>query len=146
MVLQNKYCCTDMVFWSFVLFFCFLLFSSFYFGFLMPSNDFLVKLFLIWWVIYSSCAMMESFKSSWSWLLIYLSLCGSVLIFLANLSFSFQASLNFESKQLLRSWNNFVCSPLRMLTSPSPWTLRHFFPFLLRMILLSSFIFVPLVC
>ena len=34
--------------------------------FLMPFNDFLVKLFLIWRVINSSCAMMESLKCSWS--------------------------------------------------------------------------------
>ena len=67
-------------------------------AFLMPFNDFLVKLFLIWWVLDSSCAMMESLKSSWSWLPLYLSSCVSVLIFLANLSFSFRASLNFESK------------------------------------------------
>ena len=67
-------------------------------AFLMPFNDFLVKLFLIWWVLDSSCAMMESLKSSWSWLPLYLSLFGSVLMFLANLSFSFRTSLNFESK------------------------------------------------
>ena len=83
--------------------------------FLMPFNYFLVK--LIWWVIDSSCAMIESLKSSW--LPLYFSLCGSVLIFLANLSFSFRASLNFESKLLLRSWNNLFCSPLRMHTSLS---------------------------
>ena len=58
-------------------------------AFLMHFNYFLVKLILIWWVIGPSCAMMESLESSWSWLPLYLSLCGSVLIFLANLSFSF---------------------------------------------------------
>ena len=43
-------------------------------AFLMPFNDFLVKLFLIWRVIDSSCAMMESLKTSWSWLPLYLRL------------------------------------------------------------------------
>ena len=129
MVLQNKHCCTDMVFWGFCFFLSALDSAALSFlssseslamlsdkysstvlqppgdlsailiilfrvsnsaiTFFMPFNDFLIKLFLIWRVIDSSCAMMESLKSSWSWFPLYLSLCESVLIFLANLSFSF---------------------------------------------------------
>ena len=138
MVLQNKCCCIDMIFWSFffflstldstvlsflssseslailsdkysltvfqppgdlsaILIILFRVFKS-AIALLMPFSDFLVKLFLIWQVIDSSCVMMESLKSSWSWLPLYLRLCRLVLIFLTSLLFSFRDSLNFESK------------------------------------------------
>ena len=96
-------------------------------AFLMLFNNFLVKLFLIWRVIDFGCAMMESLKSSWSWLPLYLSLCGLVLIFLASLSFSFRASLNFESKQLRRSWKNTrLAKNLTYFLSSGSFSLRHF--------------------